>query len=113
MNLILDIVAAARAATPPRRQHLLPTLPQGAAAQAGGDLIDGEHKQIGNGAGNATAYGGALRRGSPDDLADEASTAFEERFLAGGGGLPPTDVPGHDRKRRDPRFLVGIDRKRR
>lgn len=87
MNLVLGIVAAARATTAFRRQHPLAISPKGAAAQAGGDLIDGEHEQISNGAGETTAYDGAFGRGFPDDLADEASTALEEGLLAGGGSL--------------------------
>ncbi|KAF7804205.1 uncharacterized protein G2W53_043316 [Senna tora] len=73
VNLTLGVVAAARAPAPPRRQHPLPVLPQRAAAEAGGDLVDGQHQKIGDGAGEATADGGALRRDSPDNLADSAA----------------------------------------
>lgn len=111
VNLILRIVTAARAATPTGRRHPLPLpmLPQGAAKEASGDLIDDEHEQISNGAGNATADDSALGGGFPDDLAGEASTALEEGFLA--GLTTKTDVPGHGRKTMDGTIL-GWNRKK-
>lgn len=72
--------------------------PYGLLAQAGGELVDGQHHQVHEAAGAAAAHGGDIRHGPSGNLREPRPPDA----LRPGGGIPVRVQQGLPRRRRRP-----------